>query len=297
MKPRMIAFGYSRECNVRCGHCIVEDASPRETRMPLDVAEKIIGELALAGVGGISFTVGEPLLRYDDLRKLVNRSSGLGLFTRVVTSACWASSADQADRIVVGLRECGLSQLRISCSRWHQARIPLENVANAAAASDRNGLNYFVSFLTDFSPGDRRLESFLQERRLRTFTDPLLYFGAAARFRRPHARGKTSPNRCALDPLLGPSLEMFACCGPGNLFRNTGFFRVGSLHEDSVPELFHRMDTHPLYRLVRSEGLTSLAGSLGLSAEEIAKVEKCELCEMLFDSSENVRKLERLARA
>ena len=32
-------------------------------------------------------------------------------------------------------------------------------------------------------------------------------------------------------------------------------------------------------------------------AEEIAKVEKCELCEMLFDSSENVRKLERLVRA
>jgi hypothetical protein len=292
MTTGMMAFGYSEECNARCAHCIVSDGSPRTARMPLDTAERILADLAAEGVKGISFTLGEPLLHYEDLRRLIRRSDGLGLFTRVVTSAYWASSAESADRIVAGLRQSGLSQLRVSCSRWHQADIPLENVANAARTCEKHGLNCFVSFLTDFSPEDDRLEAFLRERRLRYFPDPLLYFGAAARFRRPGIRYGYGPNRCVLSPTLTPSLDLFACCGPGVLFRKTGFFHVGNLGENSVHDLLRRMENHGLFRRIRTEGLTSLAVSLGFSASRIVTYPMCELCREIFDSREHVGTLE-----
>jgi hypothetical protein len=264
--------------------------------MPLDTAERILGDLAGAGVKGISFTLGEPLLHYEDLLRLIRRSDGLGLFTRVVTSACWADSAAGADRIAAGLRRSGLSQLRVSCSRWHQAEIPRVNLANAADACGKHGLNCFVSFLTDFSPEDDRLEAFLRERRLRYVPDPLLYFGAAAHFRRPGIRYEYGPNRCALSPTLTPGLDLFACCGPGHLFRNTGFFHVGNLGEKSAHELLLRMENHGLYRRIRNEGLTSLAASLGFPTSRIVTYPRCELCQEIFNSRERVERLESLDR-
>jgi hypothetical protein len=47
-----------------------------------------------------------------------------------------------------------------------------------------------------------------------------------------------------------------------------------------------------LYSLIRNLGLTGMASFLGFKASEIVKYRRCELCEMLFNSKENLKKLE-----
>ncbi len=145
-------------------------------------AMEIIEEMACARVTGISFTAGEPLLFQDDLCGLIRVCRRNRIYTRVVTNGFWAYGSDHAEKIVSALIESGLSQMRISTSRWHQENVDRENIVRAANACVKQGLDYFVSFITDFSEEDDILEEYLQQNELRYFPEPMIYFGRAERF-------------------------------------------------------------------------------------------------------------------
>ena len=170
------------------------------------------------------------------------------------TNGYWAKTREDADRIVSELTANGLSQLRLSYSRWHKAHIRRENIVHAALGCQRHGLDYFISFVTDFSKEDDPFEQFLRDHQLKFF----------------------------------PELDMFACCDGVNRFSKTGFLYLGNLGNDNIDTLFRKMETHRLYHLIRTMGLTSMASFLGLKAREIVHYRKYELCEKLFNSEKNL---------
>lgn len=298
MKPvRQIAFGYSTQCNIRCGHCVAADASPGSSRMDFERAKNIIQEMARCHVTGISFTAGEPLLFLDDICGLIQVCRENNIYSRVVTNGYWATSEDHSDRVVSALKSHGLSQLRLSFSRWHQQHIKQGNILNAAVSCQKKGLDYFVSFVTDFSEADDPLEDFLRQRRLRYFPEPVIYFGRAGEFQRQRIFTDYQPNVCAMNPYLSPDLDMFACCDAAHRFSKTGFLYLGNLRRDGIDTLFHKGETHPLYHLIRTMGLTNMASYVGFKAREIVRYRKCELCEELFNSEENLGMLMEAARS
>ncbi|MBU1054246.1 MAG: radical SAM protein [Proteobacteria bacterium] len=289
---RQIAFGYSTRCNVKCAHCVASGGSPGTDKMDFIRAKEIIEEMALAHVSGISFTAGEPLIFLDDICGLILVCKQNRIYTRVVTNGFWANSSDQADKMVSTLRKSGLSQMRISTSRWHQENIDRTNIVNATAACVKQGLDYFVSFVTDFSETDDDVEQFLKENELRYFPEPVIYFGRAENFERRQIFTDYYPNICSMNAYLSPNQDMYACCDAGNRFLKTGFLYLGNLEKESVEELFKKKEQHKIYHLIRSIGLTRMATYLGFMASEIVRYRKCELCEMLFNSKENLEKIE-----
>lgn len=89
---RKLAFGYSTRCNIRCGHCVAADArSSGHLKMDHARAKTIMVELADAGVGGISFSAGEPMLDGGEIGELVGICRQLGIYTRIVTNSFWAT--------------------------------------------------------------------------------------------------------------------------------------------------------------------------------------------------------------
>jgi organic radical activating enzyme len=288
---RQIAFGYSTQCNARCGHCVAADASPATERMDLDRAKNIIHEMARCNVIGISFTAGEPRLFLNDICQLVRICKKSNIYTRVVTNGYWAKSQASSDRVVAELIANGLSQLRLSFSRWHQQHISRDNIVRAATSCKHQGLDYFISFVTDFSKTDDEYEHFLRQHHLKFFPEPLIYFGRAGEFERPPIFTDYRPNLCSMNPYLSPSLDMFACCDAAHRFSTTGFLYLGNLGRDSVESLFQKNENHPLHHLIKTMGLTSMASFLGLKAREIVQYRKCELCEKLFNSKENLKTL------
>lgn len=292
---RKIAFGYATQCNMRCGHCVAADEVPASSKMEPAQAEQLIGALAAANVRGVSFTAGEPLLFLTDIARLIRRCRKNDIFTRVVTNGFWAATPGRADETVAALRQAGLSQLRISCSRWHQAQIQPQNLVNAAASCRRLGVDYYISFVTDFSPRDDQLEDFLRRNRLKYFPEPLIYFGRADELQRQPLCTDFRPNRCAMNPYLSPELDMFACCDGNDRFKQTDFLFLGNLKDYPVEQLFQWYENHRLFGLIRTVGLSRLASAFGLSARQIVTYRKCELCETLFNSKENLRRLNRIA--
>lgn len=288
---RKIAFGYSTRCNVRCEHCVATQDTPVSRTMEQAQAKAVIGELAQAGVGGISFSAGEPFLYFPEMVELVKLCGHHGIYSRIVTNSFWAKSSEAADRLVVELQGNGLCQLRLSYSRWHQKNIDREYVVNAADSCRRCGLDYFVSFVTDFSPEDEPYEQFLRAQGLRFFPEPVIYAGRADSFPRRKISTDYQANCCDMNPYLTPDLEMYACCDAGSHFPATNFFYLGNLAEQTVEELFAKSESDRLYNLIRSMGISNIASYTGMSAREIITYSKCELCRKLFNTPATLARL------
>lgn len=288
---RKLAFGYSTQCNIRCAHCVAAEDRPDNRRMNLDQAKQLITSLGRAGVGGLSFSAGEPFLYVDDIAALVEVCARIGIYTRVVTNSFWAKTESDADRLVARLKAGGLCQLRLSFSRWHQAHVKAANVLNAARSCQKNGLDYFVSFITDFSTDDDAYEQFLRDHDLLFFPEPMIYAGRAKTFKRRAIVTDYQANCCDMNPYLTPELEMYACCDAGAHFAKTNFFYLGSLKDHTVEQLFTKSETDRLYHLIRHMGLANIASYIGLPAREIITYSKCELCLKLFNCPETLSRL------
>ncbi len=292
---RKIAFGYSTRCNVRCEHCVAADEVSDNLKMDLARAKEIITEMAGANVKGISFTAGEPLIYLDDVCELISLCREYGIYTRVVTNGFWAKTSALSDRCTRKLKENGLSQIRLSYSRWHQKNIARQNIVNAAESCRRNSIDYFISFVTDFSNADDEYEGYLRKHHLKFFPEPVIFSGRAASFDRIALRTDYQANCCPMNPYLAPNLDMFACCDAGSHFTRTNFFHLGNLKNHRIDDLFHKSEENRLYQHIRNLGISAIASFAGIQAREIIQYRKCELCEKLFNSPEMIAMLQKEA--
>lgn len=290
---RKIAFGYSTRCNIRCAHCVATNDIPENIKMELSQAKEIIRDLAEADVTGISFTAGEPFIYFEDLLELVKLCNELNIYTRVVTNSYWARSPESATRHLTLLGQCGICQLRLSYSKWHQQHIPRENILNAAHACLNAGVDYFVSFVTDFTEEDDAYEQFLRDNGLKYFPEPVIYAGRADSFDRMAIFTDYQENKCSMNSYLAPDLTMYACCDAGSHFTATNFFRLGNLKQHSVEQLFAKTENCRLYNCIRAIGITAIASYVGFKARDIVTYRKCELCEKLFNSPKTLNHLEK----
>ena len=288
---RKIAFGYSTRCNIRCEHCVATDDLPAGRTMDHDKAKEIIAGMVRAGVGGISFSAGEPFLYFNQIAELVDLCRQFGIFTRIVTNSFWAKTAASSDHLVSELKKNGLRQLRLSFSRWHQKNVNRNNVLNAALSCQKIGLNYFISFVTDFSKDDDPYEQFLRNHDLTFFPEPVIYAGRAESFKRRKIWTDYQANCCDMNPYLTPDLDMYACCDAGSHFPETNFFYLGSLNDNTMEQLFTKSETDRLHSLIRTMGITNIASFTGMKAREIITYSKCELCRKLFNSPETLTRL------
>jgi len=244
-----------------------------------------------AGVDGISFSAGEPLLYFNQIAELVELCRQHGIYTRIVTNSFWAKTAASSDRVVSELKKNGLCQLRLSYSRWHQKNVNRNNVLNAARSCQKIGLNYFISFVTDFSKEDDPHEQFLRNHDLTFFPEPVIYAGRAESFKRRSILTDYQANCCDMNPYLTPDLDMYACCDAGSHFPETNFFYLGNLNDKTMEQLFTKTETDGLHNLIRTMGITNIASYTGMKAREIITYSKCELCRRLFNSPETLARL------
>jgi hypothetical protein len=165
-------------------------------------------------------------------------------------------------------------------------------VLNAARSCQKIGLNYFISFITDFSKEDDPHEQFLRNHGLTFFPEPVIYAGRAESFKRRRILTDYQANCCNMNPYLTPDFDMYACCDAGSHFPETDFFYLGNLNDNTLEQLFTKSETDRLHNLIRTMGITNIASFTGMRAREIITYSKCELCRKLFNSPETLTRLQ-----
>jgi hypothetical protein len=179
----------------------------------------------------------------------------------------------------------------LSYSRWHQEYVNRNNVLNAAHSCQKFGLNYFISFVTDFSKKDDQPEQFLRDHGLMFFPEPVIYAGRAGSFKRRSVLTDYQANCCSMNPYLSPDFDLYACCDAGSHFTETNFFYLGNLNGNTAEQLFAKSETDRLYNLIRTMGITNIASFAGMKARDIITYSKCDLCRKLFNSPETLARL------
>ncbi len=84
--PLSLLCELTYRCNLQCPYCYnpLDLGSPRE-ELPRDVWLRVLDEAADLGVVQVGFSGGEPTLRGDDLVVLVERATGRGCYTNLIT--------------------------------------------------------------------------------------------------------------------------------------------------------------------------------------------------------------------
>lgn len=130
-------------CNATCGHCSKSYGPHRTEQLGLDEVLRIMNEAAEVVDSeplAFDFTGGEPFLDFELLVNVVSHGSQLGAEVTCVTNAFWARSDELAKRKIERLKECGLSWLCVSVSRFHQQFIGLQRVRRALEAAMAAGI-------------------------------------------------------------------------------------------------------------------------------------------------------------
>jgi hypothetical protein len=129
-----------------------------------DDIRKVVDQLhEVSPLKVVIFAGGEPTLLGDHLLDSIAYADSLGIITRVVTNAYWASSAAAARAKVRSLREAGLAEINISADDYHLPFIPFENVEHAWRACKRMGF-LSVIIANCRGPGSRVTPEFIRGR-------------------------------------------------------------------------------------------------------------------------------------
>ena len=133
----------TNKCNMRCRHCIVSSGPEENSRLDLESVLRQVRALARQGeLRAIHVSGGEPFIYPNDLRRIAQLGSSLGLAVGVNTNASWAKNAANGVRVLK--RIPGLSQLFISTDRFHREFAAIDCVFHAARAAIGLGLRVTI---------------------------------------------------------------------------------------------------------------------------------------------------------
>lgn len=193
--------------------------------------------------GGECFTIGE------DLDRIINFGSQIGLITRVVTNAYWADTYDNAYKRLFSLKEAGLNEFNISTGKNHQQFIKSENIKNAAIAAVNLGFAP-IQIACEVHPEDTSdyeqwkkddpIPELIEENKIQIISGPWMDFKKHTNRNASHkVISKDVDGRCRnlfRSLTINPYSELLACCGL--TVEYIPYFKLGNLKITNIKDLY-----------------------------------------------------------
>ncbi|KXA99354.1 hypothetical protein AKJ40_03340 [candidate division MSBL1 archaeon SCGC-AAA259M10] len=125
-----IDFLLTYRCLKECDHCFVWGGPSATGTFNLEDLYTLIGEgEELGTVKTIYFEGGEPFLYYPVLLAGLKRAKECGFEVGVVSDAYWATSREDAEEWLRPIASIGVSDLSLSCDRYHGKELEVEEVS------------------------------------------------------------------------------------------------------------------------------------------------------------------------
>lgn len=279
----------TNRCPLSCAHCGPESGPGATGELEEAAMTKSIRAAAAEGCIGVNISGGEPFLLGRRLLPLIETARTAGLICRITTGAYWARTPEFARRQLQPLVEAGLAQIALSCGDSHQQFVPLANIVNAARAARGLGVAAVLNIATTRT-------SLIRARNVRAAFDagealPLMRETPVIPFGRRSAFERSDLSLRPLDQIAGgcPSVTRNptvhsngSLTGCAVVFgRELSALTFGDARTEEMPELFRRMDEHPLAAFIRSEGPVALKQMIESHSPirfESRYVNICHLC-------------------
>lgn len=292
------------KCNISCRHCMFDCTSTSLNELECEKIEEIIRDYKkIRDSGRISFTGGEPFLRFDCLKKCVELCSQLHLSSAVITNGFWASNIEEARDYLRQISS--LDMLTVSTDKFHQEFIPINNISNVINACDEFGIKCVVrvSYLSD--PGAEmeiiRSQLLALDNKYDLSEQPIQSIGRAEKcidFQKGYySESQHSYCEAPDSPFILTNGDLVACCGRAIVWKRPNPLILGNIYESRLEVIWEKAENNILIHLLRLRG----PGELIRQIEEIALKEKigtrtrieasgcdmCSLCKTVMCKEEN----------
>lgn len=239
---------------------------------------------------------------------IADAGAARGLLVSAVTNAFWATSQQEAERV---LREVSsIRMIALSTDAYHQQSIPFARVRNAIAAAQALNIPYNVAVCTEREddPAYRAVLAQLHEIAHPDLINTAITFPVGRAAERigldRYQTSKTPPiAACSAGsaPIIFPDGRMIACIGPVIDLRHEHPLCYGNLREKTLAEILDAAEVNPILHTIRVWGprkLISLlqeAGRNDLLPEWYIQDSVCHACYSLMSNPETVAWLGKLA--
>lgn len=159
-----IVFSCTDQCPIQCKFCGAECGPDGKDSLSLDDMISVIDKVYDYGkLQMVVFTGGEPTLLGKDLISAIEYCSDKNLWTRIVTNAFWAHTAQKAENVLQSFIDAGLSEINLSCDDYHQEFIPLDRIKYANDACIKLDLPCLIGhkIMKDYTLSIDYLENYL----------------------------------------------------------------------------------------------------------------------------------------
>lgn len=125
-----IEFVVTDACSGNCRHCSAGDHKRSGMRIDKTIASEIVKKVAKNyKIKTVMAFGGEPLLCPEVVFSIMSAARDVGVEHRQVITNGYFSSVDKTlDEVALMLKECGVTDLRLSADAFHQEFIPLDRV-------------------------------------------------------------------------------------------------------------------------------------------------------------------------
>jgi organic radical activating enzyme len=288
------------KCTIACPHCIVKAGPDRKEEMTLESAIKWLDQMRAFRDGfvcGVSLTGGEPFYNLQLMLNIADYAHKLGFIVSVVSNAYWASSKEEALRI---LKLCSsIQMISVSTDIPHQKSIPFVYVKNAIWAAKKTGKLYNIAVATENeeSPDFLNLMDNLLEITDKEYinTAIILPVGRAekAEINANYNLSSEPPNAActmASFPVIFPNGNIIACIGPPITLPEHNPLFLGNLHLENITEIFERAESNFILHTIRTFGPKALVdlikenGYESLLPDNYIDEAICDICFKLFSN-------------
>ncbi len=303
MRFRGIIFNLTFDCPLRCPHCFYYPQGSSKGYFTVQRVREIVESMRdTKPVRELHFTGGEPFLQFDRLVEMVALAKELGARRITCSTSCyWAKDLEICRERFGRLKEAGLTWFLISADAFHQDKVPLEYVKNAAQVRVELGLqgndDLSVVAMVDkdydhpFNTRTREIVEQIESWGHSASLHPSMPYGKGHELVPDELRQmKRAERKCwefltwgFIDPggprtvIIGPDENVMVCYGVS----------LGNLKDTPLPELIQgfESDPNPIVKTLLTsgvEGLVARAERYGFEREE-AYQNECHLCYVVRD--------------
>jgi Radical SAM superfamily/4Fe-4S single cluster domain len=300
---RILSLLLTLQCNAQCEHCGTMSGPKVKTRLELEDAQSAIDQAAGSGYKMVVFTGGEPLMYGKGLFTLIEQATALGLPTRVVTNAFWASPLQAARTMARRLVRAGLREINFSTGDQHARFVDVDNIIRATRACLDEGLpvSVMVETVRDARwcietirqrPLFESLIGTVDAERINFCESPWMPLDADQAQAYPCGytahRGNVA-TRLGCDSIMNTTTvladgRIMACCGLGT--QTIPELEVGNLRTSTFAEVDRRVNDDFLKRWIKIEGPERI---VAWAAEKDPSIEwehrfahRCQACKKLY---------------
>lgn len=305
VSPLTIGLITTTQCTAACQDCCFGCNQNNRATMDYEILINAIDNAITSypNVKLIVLTGGECfLLGKETLANVIRHIHKLGLMSRVVTNAFWASSFKKAYETLLFLHECGLTEVNVSTGDEHLKWVPVDNIINTIVASVLNKIPISVNIEASINKsfGDKDL---LADCRLQKYLGSGLIHIVNGHWVSSSQEESDKANRdCAYispgqtlrctsiftSPSILPNGSVIACCGLTSQDHES--LILGNILSSDLLDIFEESIYDFIKLWIYTEGPFSLLTFCNELNPELPTIDSglhiCEYCKLLYTNED-----------